>query len=202
MAAALSVGAASGGGRAGITYYLRSRRWRLRGPVARGRGSGADFFLRPVQVSRHCSSESRHAFRAVTLAAKLRGNLFLLCLDISQLFCTSNGDADFKTMGRGTNIFVLDTGLDASHIEFQGMDREVENVADFTTSPRWGNNPVRRAVLGLTSTFYDSSSPSSPHVFTPPHVLLYVFDVSCCLCWTGRPGVVVNLESNSSLTAV
>ncbi len=50
-----------------------------------------------------------------------------------------DGDADFKTMGRGTNIFVLDTGLDASHIEFQGMDREVENVADFTTSPRWGN---------------------------------------------------------------
>ena len=33
-----------------------------------------------------------------------------------------DGDADFKTMGKGTNIFVLDTGLDASHIEFQGMD--------------------------------------------------------------------------------
>ena len=52
-------------------------------------------------------------------------------------------------MGRGTNIFVLDTGLDASHIEFQGMDREVENVADFTTSPRWGNKAAAARRQGV-----------------------------------------------------
>ena len=47
-----------------------------------------------------------------------------------------DGDASRFVHGAGASIFVLDSGLDASHAEFApvagGARREVENVADFT----------------------------------------------------------------------
>ena len=43
-----------------------------------------------------------------------------------------DGDDSTKLTGKGVNIFVLDTGLDTKHPEFQGPSREVENVGSFS----------------------------------------------------------------------
>ena len=43
-----------------------------------------------------------------------------------------DGDDSTKLTGKGVNIFVLDTGLDTKHMEFQGSSREVENVGSFS----------------------------------------------------------------------
>jgi len=50
-----------------------------------------------------------------------------------------DGDVTREVDGRGVNIFVMDTGLDATHPAFAGSNREVENVADFASSRPWKN---------------------------------------------------------------
>ena len=41
-----------------------------------------------------------------------------------------DGNDNFEVSSKGTNVFVLDTGLDTLHQEFDG-DREVENVGSY-----------------------------------------------------------------------
>ena len=42
-----------------------------------------------------------------------------------------DGNDAFEVSSKGTNVFVLDTGLDTLHQEFEG-DREVENVGSYS----------------------------------------------------------------------
>ncbi len=66
-----------------------------------------------------------------------------------------DGNDNFEVSSKGTNVFVLDTGLDTLHQEFEG-DREVENVGSYSNfhpggvwedKEEWGLTSENRAWL-------------------------------------------------------